>query len=484
MAEKIRKQSTRFQFVDRIFDVFRRDNVPPTDTIGGTGTAVYGGYIQVREKDPKLVGREKYLTFSDILVTCSIVGASVRFFINLVGKAEWKFEPADDSPQAQEFADMVKAMFNDMTTPWRRVVKRAAMYRFHGFSVQEWTAKRNEDGTIGLLDVEPRPQITIERWDMDKSGTVFGVIQRIPQDQEEVYIPRNKILYIVDDSLNDSPEGLGLFRHIVDPARRIKRLEQLEGYAYETDLRGIPVGRAPIAELDKMVANNQLSQTQRDAYLKGMTDFLSKHIKNPELGILLDSRTYTTTDESATPSQARQWDIDLMSGGATSQEAVARAIERLNREVARVFGTESLLLGSTGTGSLALSQDKSHNFALIVDDTLGEIAESVQADLVKTIFELNGWPKEMMPKAKTESVNIRDVTQIGQVLRDIATAAGPLPPDAEAIGEVFDLLGLTRPDMGTLQDMMDSMVPNPQPGAGPGVTTEEPATGVAEPNEE
>ena len=61
---------------------------------------------------------------------------------------------------------------------WARIVRRAAMYRFYGFSIQEWTAKRRPDGLLTLADVAPRSQMTIERWDMLTDGSIQGVVQR------------------------------------------------------------------------------------------------------------------------------------------------------------------------------------------------------------------------------------------------------------------------------------------------------------------
>jgi len=53
----------------------------------------------------------------------------------------------------------------DMERPWHRVVRRAAMYRVYGYSWQEWIAKKRDDGVIGYLDIEPRTQSTITRWE-------------------------------------------------------------------------------------------------------------------------------------------------------------------------------------------------------------------------------------------------------------------------------------------------------------------------------
>ena len=432
-------------FVDQVLSRFRSSRTSPTETIGSTGTRTFGGFIQTIEKNPKLEGREKYTFFSQTLANTVIVASGVRYFLNLVGKAKWRVEPADESAQAQEIASVIEEIMNDMQTPWRRVVRRAAMYRFYGFSIQEWTAKRRDDGSIGMLDIAPRPQITIERWDLQVDGTVFGVIQRSPQTQEEIYLPRSKLVYVVDDALNDSPEGLGLFRHIVEASQRLKRYEELEGFAFETDLRGVPVGRAPFQELQDAVDNREITEEQRKNMEQPLRTFIQKHIKNPQLGILIDSVTYSTIDESARPSNVPKWDVQLLSSQANGQAEVNEAIVRLNREIARVLGVENLLLGD-GQGSFALSRDKSNNFALIVDSTLTELEEVFEADFLDPIFQLNGWDPALKPSMKTEAIQYRDIEQVTSALNDMARAGATLRIDDEAVGEVFDLLGLTRPN--------------------------------------
>lgn len=484
--------SKRGGFLEPFFARFRTKAASPTGTEGVGGTGVYGGYIDQKEQDASLSGVERYRTFSNILVNTSIVAAAVRLYLNMVGKARWRFEPVsgDDvnEDDALEHAERIEHILTkDMTTPWGRVVRRASMYRFHGFSIQEWTGKREDDGTIGLLDVEPRPQLTIERWDLDETGTVFGVFQRSPQDAREIYLPRAKLLYLVDDALNDSPEGLGLFRHIVEAQRRLRRYEQLEGFAYETDLRGIPVGRAPIEDLNKQVRAGTITEQDKTNYIAGLKTFLEKHIKNPALALLLDSATYKTTDEKGTPSTTPQWDLQLLNGGATAHEAVAKAIERLNREIARVLGVEQLLLGERGGGSLALAESKANTLAMIVDSALEEIEEAVQSDLVARLYEVNGWDEELMPTAKTEKLQHRTITEITQALRDLSNASTAIGPEDEAFGEVFDQLGLTRPVFDEMSRARDEALlaaggipggPNipPQPGQPPGAPEPAPAT--------
>lgn len=423
----------------------RRVDVAPLKTGGVSGTPVYGGFIQSNEKNVDLIGDRKWVSFSNLLLNISIVAAGTRYFLNLVSQPAWKFEaPPKSGAKGEKIAELITEMIGDMATPWHRVIRRAAMFRFYGFSTQEWTAKQREDGQIGMADVEVRPQSTITQWDTDLTGTVLGVVQSSPLDGREIYLPRKKLLYCVDDALSDSPEGLGLFRHCYEAARTLNRYEQLEGWGFETDLRGIPIGRAPFAELDQMVRDKTLTDAERSTIITPLQTFVSKHIKNPQLGLLLDSMTYESQDETERASGAKKWDIDLLKAQSTGQPDVARAIERKQREIARVLGVEHLLLGD-GNGSFALAKDKSHNFYLQVDSTLRDLQQAVVSDYVGAIMILNGWDKKLTPIAKCDKLQYRSVEQVTAALRDMASAGAILAPNDPVIAELRDLLGLSRP---------------------------------------
>ena len=428
--------------LDRFLSSFRSRRSRPTETLGVHGTALYGGYIEQKEHSPDLASHDaRYRIYSNILTNTSIVAAGIRYFLNLIGGAEWSFSPAK-ADNSGEYAVRAETMLvKDSDTRWPRIVRRAAMYRFYGFSVQEWTAKRRDDGQITFAEIAPRAQSTIERWDIEESGKVLGVLQTSPQSQQEIYLPREKLLYLVDDSLNDSPEGLGLLRHLVEPARRLERYEQLEGFGFETDLRGIPVARMPLSTIAEMRGRGEITESQQKQMEEPLRRFVEHHIRDPKLGLLLDSATYRSEDEANQPSQIRQWDVELLKGSATAFAENAAAIERINREMARILGVEQLLLGATGTGSLALSRDKTHSFYLLIDSVLSEIRHAVSRDLLATLWQLNGWPIEMMPTLQTEAVRFSDIEQITASLRDLAVAGAVLEPDDPVIDHVRYLIG-------------------------------------------
>lgn len=435
--------------IDRIVGVFSTPKASPKETLGAAGFSVQGGYLVTNERNPKLQGQERYRTFSDILANVSIVAAGTRYFANLVAKAGWQIEPAESElftaaqrEQAVILAEKVEDMLYDLEQPWPRVVRRASLFKFYGFSIAEWTAKRRQDGLIGMLDIAARPQSTIERWVVDVTGAVQVVVQRSPQTQEEIELPRGKLVYAVDDSLSDTPDGMGLLRHLVEPAERLARYQVLEGVAFDTELRGIPVIYGPLQE----IRNDTTMTPQEKAAALGFGEkFIQKHQRNAEMGIFFDSAVYRGQDDAASPSSARKWSLELVQGTGSGTAEVAVAIERLNREMARIIGVEGLLLGGEKVGSMALSQDKSQNFALNVDSTLTELSEVFRRDIVMPIFMLNGWDIALMPTLKTDHTQYRDVEQITRSLVDLASAGAVLAPDDPAIDAVRDLLGLPRP---------------------------------------
>lgn len=456
--------------LENIFSSITRQNrkPAPTKTVGVSGTAIHGGYVTENETSSALTGLQKYKTYSDILANTSIVAAGTRYFLNLLTRADWKVIAADDTPAAVEAKEFIEDLLDDMVTPWHRIIRRGAMYRYYGFSIQEWTAKRRDDGQIGMLDIAPRAQSTIERWVTNTDGSVAGVIQRSPQSQSEIFIPREKVVYLVDDSLNDSPEGLGLFRHLVEPVNRLKRYEQLEGFGFETELRGIPVGRVPYNELKKAVDAGELSEDEYNTLITPMTTFIQNHIKNPALGLILDSESYASKDEAARPANTPLWDLSLLqSDGDSGQQEVAAAIERLNRELARILGVENLLVGDN-SGSRALSQDKSNNFFLIVDSTLTELKEAYQDDIIDMVWQLNGFDDDLKPRLDTEAVEFRDIEQITSALRDMAQAGAVLAPDDPAINEVREILSLSpQPELSMLMDALTGGKPIQQNSGDP-----------------
>lgn len=476
----------------------------PTQTVGTSrtsGSIMSGegaGTFDPPSTNINMTGPQRFDEFERLARDVSIIGAGVRLFLNLVSNAVWTVNPPpnlsdNEAGAAQDYADQAYADLFSMTTSWAAIVRKTAAFRLHGFAIQEWTAVKKPDGHIGFLDIEHRPQKTIQRWNRDEGGTVESVIQRVP-GRSDVELPRSKIVYAVDDTLTDSPEGLGLFRHLAKTADRLEQFLALEEIGYTTDLRGIPVARAPLAELRQEVVDagpegspaRAQAESRRNSLLQPLRNWLDKHVRNQKSGMLLPSDTYqgTTSDKGTTPSTVPKWALELLSGDSTSFDSMANAVNRMNQELARILGVEHLLLGADGSGSLALARSKVGTFYLTVTSTLLDLCEIYDRDVLTPWSELNAVPEELRPQMGVNEISDRDIEQVLQALKDLATAGAPMMPDDPAVGEIYDLLGLTRPP--EREDEMDlslnpgrddpDAVPEPDPDAPVDQTPEERVT--------
>lgn len=432
--------------------------VSPFKEVGSSGFAVFGGRVATRERGPLVTGVQRWITYSDMVANTSIVAAGVRFFLNLIASAKWTVKPAEETGPGHQAAEFVDSVLNGMTTPWRRIARRSANYRFLGFGVQEWTAKRLMDkankGKIGLDDIEARPSHTIDRWEVDERGSILGMWQTSPQTGQQIYLPRSKVMYMVEDSLTDSPEGLGLYRHLVEPYVRLQKYLQLEGMGFERDLRGIPIGRVPYSAIKASVKAGVMTEAEGTAITSAIENFVKIQAKSEETSIVLDSAPYVVQTESGQSiSSVMQYGLELLQGQGADFAGIATAVDRLNQEMARILNVEHLLLGGSGGANRALSEDKSRNFYLMVNSTLDDVVDATNMDVVAKVCDLNGIAEEMRPKVSHSDVSFRSVNEVTAALRDMATAGAVLQPNDPAIEDVRDMLGIQRPPEPTAEMM-------------------------------
>jgi hypothetical protein len=421
-------------------------------TTGTTGAPVWGGRVITSERNVQLQGRNLFTTFDNLIANTAIVGAAVRYFQSLVGGTAWTVTPKEEAgAEGERAAKLVRDGLIEapMEMPWSTVVKKASLYKYYGFSIHEWSVRRRGDGQIVYKSIEHRPQHTIDRWDMpDGGGELSGVWQLAPGIANSPYVPRNRMWYCVDNTLTDSPNGVGLLRHVAEKGDRLKRYEQLEGFGYEGDMRGMPVGRVPGAELLKQAADQADPQAWFNEQVAAVHALVRNHIKTPYQGIVLDSAPYETASlgsQTPTLSAVPKWAIDIVKGSSAGLAEIHQVIERLNREIARVLGMEFLLLGGDGKGSLALSRDKTSSFAAVLEATLGELTWFAMHDLVYPLLELNGIdPEKYAPQLNPDPIATERIETVVDALSKLAAAGAVLMPDDPAIDQVRQRLHLAK----------------------------------------
>jgi hypothetical protein len=430
----------------RLGMMLRGADAKPMERQGVGGTNAVGGFLVSPERSADLAyGPTRFKNLNEMSLNSSVVGTGVRYFLSMVAGVGWTVSPPPEGgPEAERLAELIEDIIHDMDIPWYRAVRGAALFKLMGFSVQEWIAKRRDDGVIGIKTIERRPQWTIEQWDLDEAGVVYGFGQRVPYSGELLYIPRDKTIYIVDDSISDQPDGVGLLRHCVETHRQLKRYEQLEGWGFECDARGIPVAKAPLGYLESLVERGLMTREEADKRIKGITAIVRNHVKNPGLGLVRDSAVYTDQSPNLSPSGTEMYGLELLRGDGAGLSEINEAIKRKNFEIARILGIEGLLLGGDGKGSLALATEKTTSFARLLASSLDEIAWSFQKDIIEVLFELNGWDKKLKPTLKPDIIGLANVADITKVLVDLAQAGAPIPPDDDVWNQVREMVGLVE----------------------------------------
>lgn len=426
---------------------------PLTDAPGVPGFSVYGGYLSTGEKSGDLAGSARWTLDASTKRNVAIVGAGLRRSIELIGAPAWHVPPFDpDDPDDVLMATFAESQLANLATPWRTVVQTGGMARFDGVAIQVWAARklppdhRDHPGWIGLADVVSRPIHTIERWDIDEGGAVLGVWQRDPTTGAEHYLERGRMIYTRDLPINDSPAGTGLMRHVAEPVRELLELRKIHNQGIETDLAGIPVMYAPIeaqrALIGKTVGGKTYTAADFTRDISGTTDLASNPIRTKKSALVLDSGSHKAIDGS--PTGPPLYKVELLQTGGRSHEVVAARIAAVTWEIAIVLGVEFLLLGADGSGSLAMAQVKARDFYRLIVGFLNGYAETIQRDLLRPLWALNGRDPERAPRPSYDKLEFEDVVGVVTgLLPAIAQAGIPLDRrDLDLVNLVLSRVGL------------------------------------------
>lgn len=413
----------------------------PMQPQGSDGNVGWGGWSFSNETNPDLVGENLYRTFAKVLTETIAVAAAVRYSLNLIRGLEWSSTPnpkASSASVAQECADLVRdgLLEADMPDPWNHHVAKQSLFAWYGNAIHNWIWRKRGDGTIVYADLQHRPQHTIKKWDIRVEGEPWrGVIQQT-RSGGNYYLERSRLWYTADRSMSDGPQGTGLLRHVLEHARRLSRFEQLEGYAFDANLRGIPIGRAPLQALDAYARTHVKDKTP-EAFVDEQTEelraFLTNHIKTPEQGLMLDSITYTSNGQSGNnPSGVPQWAVDLLQGDDMGMAQIAETIKRINGEILRVMGCEWMLMGGDGDGSRAMHTDKTAQYGSFLNGIVSMTKSTARNDLARPVVAANKGAEvaeDATPLLEVEPISNEDIRTITGAMLDMVNAGSYVPPD-------------------------------------------------------
>ena len=446
-----------------------RANRNMRERASGTQIVISSGFINPREDNIKLTGREKYRTYANILVNCTTVSASLNWFLALVGRAKWSVAPAEADSTGEVAMMMEEMLFDDPMTSWAEINRRASMARFFGFSLQEIVLRPRDDGMLTIDDIYSIPQPTVYRWLMEKGK--FEGIEQMDGNGQRAEIARQKMIYVSDQAVSDSPEGLGVARLIVNDATRLIAIEKLEENAYRADIGGMPIAKAPLANLEAEFPDDEDGNAALEEKLSPLKDAIAKTKRGETgFGLLLDSAVHTYQDAQGGEKLVNvpQYSFELLKGEAKGFAELRELKTTYKKDIARAMGTESLLLGEESTGSFALSSNKDHQFALVVEGQLEDNRRALQRDLLDPLARLNGITDDMIPMLQVERAENQDPKMQIDAFREMAKAGLIHPSDIEAINYFRETFGFPPMSMEVAEMLaMEPMMPQNDPTTDP-----------------
>lgn len=399
--------------------------------LGDSGLSRFGGVIH----DPdlrRLVGNQWRRVIGEMLRTPQ-VGAMVFAINQLVRRAEWSIEPADESTEAQGVADLIEGMRGDMAVGWEDILSELLLFLPYGFDVHEIVYKRRlgdatgvmarsayTDGLIAWADWAPRPQDTITRWVYDATGALEAVVQRSPMVAGDVTIPLSKCLHLVNAGGRRSPEGLSVLVPAFTAWKAIRHIQYYEAVGIERELAGYPYVTVP----------GDILSDPTKAEIKRSYEELVQNVRlNEQAGAVLPSDVYPDT-------KTRQYELHLVSTGGQRSIDTNVVIRRYQAELVETVLAGFLTIGHGTTGTYALASEKTRLFGLALQSWLDAIAEAVTQQAIRRVVALNGWDQRLAPTLYAGAPDNADLARDGAYFKHIQPVISRLDPeDLEALAK-------------------------------------------------
>jgi len=400
------------------------------EEIGKSGTFLFLGFISAEEYNRNLVGKYGLQVYDTMRRSDATVHASLMVCKNPIIGANWDIEPASDDPADEEIANFVRRELFNRKIMWQDVVREALTCLDFGHSVFEKVYEPCEyegQPRIGLAKLGSRKQRSIMRWAQSDGSP--GITQIVPSgagnqkeaqnSSPEINIPRDKLIYVINEREGQNYEGISLLRFAYKPWKIKDSLEIMHAIALERMSLGIPV-----------VTKGQNNETADESELAKVRTAL-RQLRNNEDAYL------------EIPSSLNVSFLDMK---ANSTKDILPTIQYQDRQITLSVLAQFLELGSSGkggsSGSRAVSEDHSQLFIKSLDAVARTVQQPFQEDLVKQLVDLNysslpnGYPKLVYSNVDDDDA-VAVSTAVNQLM-----AVGAINPDKDLENRLRAILNL------------------------------------------
>jgi len=415
----------------------------PLGIIGfGGETGPWDSLTPVEPYNRDLRGREALKTYRRMLREDAQVRGVARIMDLPIRAAKWHIEPAGETPLDQEVADFIEDnLFNSMAVPWDDALRQMLSSVMLGFAVHE-IEFGEVDGQTRLLGLYERSQLTVEKF-VYEGASLAGIEQygtRPDGTTDRVTLPADRLIVTTFEGSGGSAAGSPLCRPMYMPWFVKHPVIKLIGIGLENSLVGTVWAKVP----------RSMTEADRKALRQAIEDLRVRDAT----GFVLDADVI----------------LDILEGKRNPLDALP-LIEYLDMQIARVALAQFIQLGSSASGSRAVSEDQSRMF-LLGENAIADMAEgNVNRSLIPRLCSFN-WPGlEDYPKLRhADAMRVLHLDSVGDALNKIAGGVPLLTPtdDVEnTIRDWYDMPPLPeRPVPPALPPGIPTP-PRPAPGAPP-----------------
>lgn len=446
--------SDNSQFVPAALDTDDHRIRDPLNELGQTGLKQYGGYVQ-DEPLPSLQGLRGVKVWREMADSDAVVGAMLFIIKQQVRKIDIQVEPADlpeghpKGHEAQQAVDFVKGCLDDMATPMVDVKAEAATMLEYGFAPMEFVLKyrhgqegerksKFDDGLLGIYKISLRAQETIDRWQISDNGDIEG-LQQTPPNGRQRFIPIEKLLLFRTTSIKNNPEGRSVLRNAYRPWLMKKMIERVEGIGIERDVAGLPMVRMPMSLIKAKLSGDPQATAMYNSYMQ-----LATHVRrDTKEGIVMPS----DWDDQG---KGRLYEFELLASPAKRATDTNGPINRYSQEIAQSCLVDFILMGHGIRGTQSLATTKVDVFLDSIQGYMDNMASTLQR-IVEVLWEVNGFPQEIMPQLKADNTRQVDPERLAQLIQSLASAGLPIFPDPITEDWVRKRVGLPEPSPETVE---------------------------------
>lgn len=421
-------------------------NETPTITMGETG---YTGLLTLsgsvmEECSHELRWPEAINTYKRMAKDGAIAPA-LELVEMMIARVPWTVKiPEGYEEQLKDKANFVRQCINDMEEDFQSFIKQVVSYNRYGFSVHEKVYRirlkengsKYNDGLVGIKKLPIRSQDSIERWYWKNSGRElagcvqsvitpgiessngwdFAVTNSTPRTLKK--IPRKKFLLFRNNPLKDAPCGTSPLNGAWQAWKYKQAYQESEAIAVAQDSNGFKVLYIPPEYM-----TTDASEDKKEAfeeYKKILSNMHQAKQSGVILPLLMDqdgNKMFELTFESIT--------------GQKSYDTNA-IINRYTSEILTALFADFLSLGSNGSGSFSLAESKISVVEMAIQSKLDEIKSQLNHDLIKQLFELNGWDTDVMPYMQYGKIGQESLDEIGKFVQRVS-AVSMMPKTPEVI---------------------------------------------------